>query len=344
VKPNALVSIVIVNYNGEAFLKGCLDSVLAQTYAPFEVIVVDNGSVDSSTKIIERGYPAVRILPQKENLGFSGGNNAGVREARGDLVVLLNNDTIVEQGWLEGLVLAAQEPGVAIVSSLILTEGIPAKYYERNGSINLLCHNVMRVYAKAGSLFYGGGASLLFKKNLMGLPFDDDYFAYVEDMYLGLRARFMGWNVIHTNASVVKHLGGATARRQRRAFVPFLQERNRILTTLLFFSTWTLVRAFPYIVLNVVAKLLLAVFTRKFSLSALLKAYGWLMTHPVLIWRKRQNLKRERCVRDAEVLSWMTCKLTNGESAPGRAVNAVSKIYCAMVGLRTIEFLPEGSR
>jgi GT2 family glycosyltransferase len=341
---NPLVSIVIVNFNGEAFLKGCLDSVFAQTYAPFEVIVVDNASVDSSVRMLKEGFPSVRLLAQESNTGYSGGNNAGVKAALGNLIVLLNNDTVVEAGWLAGLVEACRDPDVAIASSLVITDGIPARYYERNGSINILCHNIMRVFAQPGNIFYGGGASLIFRKDVLGLPFDDEYFAYVEDLYLGLRARFMGLRIVHTNASRVRHLGSATSKRQRRAFVAYLQERNRVITALLFFDIWTLLRAAPFFLMSVFTKLLLSMGSGGQSLIAFAKAYWWILSHPGWIAQKRRALRTERRVSDREVLSWMTCKLTNGESIPGRMVNGISRIYCMCTGLRTIEFLPEGSR
>jgi GT2 family glycosyltransferase len=344
VNSNELVSIIIVNYNGEAYLRGCLRSVFEQSYREYEVILVDNGSVDSSVALISSDFPQVRLLALQSNLGFSGGNNAGVREARGNLVVLLNNDTLVEQGWLQALVGAVSQPGVALASSLVRTDGVPKRYYEKNGSINFLCHNIMRVYEKEQNIFYATGASLIFRKDLLGIPFDDDYFAYVEDVHLGLRARFGGWEIVHASNSVVRHFGSATSRRERRSFGPYLQERNRILTMLLFFNASVLLRFIPYFAANVITKFVMAVVLRRFPVVAPLKAYWWLLTHPLAIWRKRRALKSQKKIPDSEILSWMTCKLTNGESLPGRVVNAVSRAYCGLVGLRTIEFIPRGDR
>lgn len=88
-----LLSIVIVNYNGLRFLDECIASIAAHVHCSHEVIVVDNASADDSVEYIARNFPHVRLIASAINTGFTGGNNMGVREARGELVLLLNNDT-----------------------------------------------------------------------------------------------------------------------------------------------------------------------------------------------------------------------------------------------------------
>ncbi|HAP35973.1 MAG TPA: hypothetical protein DCQ28_08550, partial [Bacteroidetes bacterium] len=122
------------------------------------------------------------IIKSNKNLGFAGGNNLGVKNAKGELIVLLNNDTVVHQGWLQGLANAITNENVAAASSLIKTEGIPDKYYEKNGSINFLGHNIMRIFDEPTDIFFAGGASMIFKKDIIGVPFDEDYFVYGEDV------------------------------------------------------------------------------------------------------------------------------------------------------------------
>ena len=339
-----LCSVIIVNYNGRHLLDACLDALFRQSGPSFEVILVDNGSSDGSCALVRERYPATRVIEAHKNLGFARGNNLGVGQALGRLMVLLNNDTSVEPGWLAGLVEASTPDDVAVVSSLVLTEGIPERFYEKNGSINFLCHNIMRIFERRENIFYGGGASVLFKKELLELPFDEDYFAYCEDMYLGLRARFMGRRVIHANDSVVRHIGSATAGKEKTALTTFLQERNRLMTVLLFFSWWTIIRIIPYLAIDKVSKFGLAIVSRRYSFMGLMRAYLWLVGHPALIARKRAVLAAERRVHEREVISWMTGKLTNGESAPGRVLNAIALVWCRLVGLKTVDFFPAGER
>jgi len=100
-----------------------------------------------------------------------------------------------------------------------------------------------------------GGASLIYKRDILGAPFDDEYFLYLEDVYLSLRARFLGCVVIQTSASRVRHLGSDTTRTQQASLMTMYQERNRLLTMLLFFSTPTLLKLLPLFALNVCANL-----------------------------------------------------------------------------------------
>jgi GT2 family glycosyltransferase len=338
------VSVIIVNFNGKHLLASCLGSVAGQRFDSFEVLLVDNGSTDGSSEFVRENFPGVRLIASATNLGFAGGNNLGVEHARGELIVLLNNDTIVEEGWLEGLVAAVKPEGVAIAGSLVITDGIPSAYYERNGSINFLGHNIMRIFTHPENLFYAGGASLIYKKSILGRPFDPTYFAYGEDVYLGLRARRMGLRIVHTNASRVRHFGGGTAGHNPSRRLKMLQERNRLLNLFLFFSVWTIVRTLPYILANLLARLAGGLLSRRHSAFASMQAYLWIVCNIPLIGAKRKQLAPDFRVDDDAVLSWMTAKVTQGESAIGRVLNAIALTYCRLVGLRTIESLPEGSR
>ena len=97
------VSIVIVSWNGRQHLEACLAGVAAQTGVASETIVVDNGSTDGTADFVRARYPWVRLVQLSREPGFAGGNNAGVREARGRYVALLNNDTSADPGWLRAL-------------------------------------------------------------------------------------------------------------------------------------------------------------------------------------------------------------------------------------------------
>lgn len=115
------VSIIIVNFNGRTYLRDCLNSILNLRYPKknYEVIVVDNGSSDGSVGYLKNTFPWVNTIALQTNEGFTGGNNVGIEQAKGDCVVLLNNDTVVTPRWLTELVAAANPPNVGIVSSKI---------------------------------------------------------------------------------------------------------------------------------------------------------------------------------------------------------------------------------
>ncbi len=116
-----LVSLIIVNYNGRRFLCQLLESIEKLEYPTFEVVFVDNASVDDSVSYVRAAFPWVRIIESRKNLGFAGGNNLGMRYARGELIGLINNDTVVEPRWLSALVEELMsDPSVSAVGSKIL--------------------------------------------------------------------------------------------------------------------------------------------------------------------------------------------------------------------------------
>jgi GT2 family glycosyltransferase len=116
-----LVSIVVVNFNGLHFLNSLISSLLIQSYPHFEIILVDNASSDQTVSFVKENFPAVRLIESKRNLGFAGGNNLGIQAARGDLIALINSDTVVDRDWLYYLMETIQSDGnIGAVGSKIL--------------------------------------------------------------------------------------------------------------------------------------------------------------------------------------------------------------------------------
>jgi GT2 family glycosyltransferase len=135
------VTVIVLNWNGAELLGDCLRSVKSQDFKDFEAIVVDNGSTDDSADLVEREFPGFRLIRLPENTGFCHGNNVGMREAAGDLVVLLNNDAELAPSFLTRLVDAADlEPDVGMFATRILM------------------HDRRNVFDSTGLLVYPDGA------------------------------------------------------------------------------------------------------------------------------------------------------------------------------------------
>jgi GT2 family glycosyltransferase len=336
-----LVSIVILNYNGKRYLKDCLDSVLAQDYLNYEVILVDNGSTDGSVTFVRETYAVVRIVENGVNLGFAEGNNRGTLASRGDYVVLLNNDTVVDRRWLSELVEAVLPGRVGAAASLVFTRGVPDAYYERGGSLSLGGSNIMGIFNDRESVFYPTGCAVVFKKQIVGLPFDNDYFIYSEDVYLGFRLRFMGFNVKQASSSIVYHIGSATAASMTN-IMTFHQEKNRILNFLLFFSPTLILKIIPYIFLGTLSTArLLLLGGKPRAVFGLLRAHFWLIMNARRILEKRRSLAVQKVVREQDVIKYMTCKVANEDRRFAWVVNHLSKGYCALMNIRAIEFVHE---
>lgn len=334
---NVEVSIIILNYNGERFLKDCFDSVLSQTYSEFEIIFFDNNSTDESVEFVRNTYTdeRIKIVQSQTNLGFAGGNNEALKHAKNDLVVLLNNDINAEPSWLGNLVSAMKEKYI-VASSYVITDGIDPRYYETNGSVSYLLYNVMNIFENRSDEFYPAGSSVIFRKSEIGEPFDTDYFYYSEDVYLGLKARFMGIKIVFVEDSVIHHRGGGT--NQRSSVRTFYQERNRLLNLFTFFSFSFILRISPIILLVAFNKLILAVFSKNTSFWGLLRAYFWFIIHLPDVKRKRNELKRYKLKDESEIIGYMTSKLLNHESKISKLVNNISYYYSRLCRILPIEY------
>ena len=216
-----LVSVIIPSYNGMAHLPVCLASLRAQTYAPFEVILVDNGSTDESVAFVRREYLDVQIVALAQNSVFVGAVNAGIRAARGEIVVLLNNDTEAEPTWLSELVSALlSEPRVGMAASKM-------RLFDHRDTLHSAGDGFTRdglplnrgVWQKDDGQFDDdrfvfapcGGAAAYRKAMLdaIGL-FDEDLIAYCEDIDLAWRAQLSGWTCVYAPRAVVYHKLSAT--------------------------------------------------------------------------------------------------------------------------------------
>jgi GT2 family glycosyltransferase len=334
---NDSVSIIILNYNGKQFLQECISSVLAQTYSDFELILFDNNSTDGSAEFIKEHFNDDRLktIESTLNLGFAAGNNEALKYCINDLIVLLNNDTKAEIDWLKHLVHAMDEKHT-IASSFVITKGIPEKYYESNGSVSCLMYNIMNVFDNIEEEFYPNGCSLIFRKSEIGEPFDNDYFYYSEDVYLGLKARFMGLNIKFVKNSVVNHFGAGS--NSGSFGKTFYQERNRLLNLYSFFSYGFIFRVFPYIALSHTAKIIVSVFDKKLSLPGLLKAYLWFYINIPLILKKRKYLKQFCIVPEKTIISKMSSKVFNDDTLPGRLANRISYFYSRLAAIKPVEY------
>jgi len=234
--------VVVVNWNRRALLEACLRSLERPQGAPFEVVVVDNGSSDGSPDWVEeyaQGAPfRVKLLRNSENRGFCGANNQGIEAASGEWIALLNNDAEAQPGWLAAMLDAAREPNVGMVASKVLVWEDPSVIDKVGHLIYLDGQNRGRgtgqldqgQFDAREDVLWPDGCACLYRRAMLdevGL-FDEDLFAYGDDADLGLRARLMGWRCVYEPRAVVHHHRGATLGQQNPWRVTLI-ERNRVL-------------------------------------------------------------------------------------------------------------------
>lgn len=209
-------SIIIPVWNGRAYLRDCLDALLAQNYTDFEIIAVDNASSDDSADFVAEKYPQVRLIRNGRNLGFAGGCNVGLRAAQGDVLVLLNQDTIVQPGWLKALVGALDDPGVGVAGCKILyPDGETVQHAGGwiEWPLGLAYHygkgeNDTGQWNNSRTVEYVTGAAMAFRRDVLERvgPLDEDFWpGYFEDTDFCFRVREAGYEVWYTSNAVVLH-------------------------------------------------------------------------------------------------------------------------------------------
>jgi hypothetical protein len=230
-----LISVIIPNWNGANFLPLCLDSLKKQDFKNFETIVVDNGSEDDSLDILKDNYPWVKALPLENNHGFAGGCNRGMETAQGEWIVLLNNDTEADTGWLKEISRAiAEYSEYSFFSTKILMFG-DREYLDGTGDYLPRSLYAFRYgqfvkdegqFDNLGDIFSPCGAAAVYKKTMLddiGL-LDEDFFAYLEDIDLGLRAHLKGYKGRFIPESKIYHIGAGSTDSEKMS--PWVYKQN----------------------------------------------------------------------------------------------------------------------
>ncbi|OGD20672.1 MAG: hypothetical protein A2W03_02825 [Candidatus Aminicenantes bacterium RBG_16_63_16] len=236
-------SVIVITRNGEEHIRGCLESLAAQTRAPLEVLVVDNASTDRTAEIIRDSFPGVRVLSMKKNIYFPGAVNRGLAEARGRFLMVLNDDTELEGDCLRRLCLRMErEPRAGAIAPLM-------KFYHLRGFINGLgnhvrgrgwgsdnfigCVDVGQFAGLAEVASACFGAVMLRREAVRDVGgLDPAYVAYYEDIDWSIRCRLRGWTVVPEAGAVVYHKFGAFWKTQARKQAHVVRNRLRLVLKL----------------------------------------------------------------------------------------------------------------
>jgi GT2 family glycosyltransferase len=318
-QPRAVV--IVLNWNGKDVIRDCLAALEAQTFAPFRVMVVDNASADDSPGIVSAEFPGVCLLQLDENTGFACGNNEGIREVWKQFpdvpyIILLNNDTNARPEWLVSLVTAADnDKNVgAVACKLVCWDGssqpevidTAGDLFYKHGLAGKRGHGQpVDEYSQSGPIFGACAGAALYRTDMLretGL-FDEDFFAYNEDVDLAFRARLNGWQCLYAPAAVVWHrVSFTTVTYSDNAL--YWAKRNTV---------WVMVKNLPG---RIFFKYLFSIlFYNLFS------DVPWLVrgrAKPVLrgrldalkglkrMWKKRRRIQREKKVPATELDRWIT--------------------------------------
>ncbi len=222
---NTDVCIVIPNWNGKDSIVACLESLLSQSL-PGHIIVVDNGSRDGSLELIEKKFPTIEIIKKDKNHGFAGGVNFGIRrslELEAHFIGLLNNDAVADRHWVKELVdKLNHSKKVGIVTGKFLDQS--GQYFDSAGDTytswglpypKARGEKVGTAYNQSQDIFAATGGASMYRAEMfrqIGL-FDEDFFAYYEDVDLSFRAQLSGWKVAYVPRAIAYHQIGATSSK-----------------------------------------------------------------------------------------------------------------------------------
>jgi GT2 family glycosyltransferase len=235
--PGRRITVVVVTWQGANLLASCLDSLVAQT-VDHNVLVVDNASADGSADQL-RQRAGIRVIRSTENLGFAGGAQLGLEEARTEFVALLNDDAVAEPTWLAALLGAADDhPEAAAITSLLLLTGEGSPRVNNAGVVLLpSLYGADRAFGRPPSevaepvevFGFSGGAALVRRDAALAVGgFPSRFFLYYEDTDLSWRLRLAGWSICYEPTAVVHHRHAASSDPTSRLFA-FHNERNRLL-------------------------------------------------------------------------------------------------------------------
>ncbi len=311
-----LVSVIVLNYNGLRWVELCLRPLLATRYRPVEWILVDNASTDGSVHRVRELFPEFRIIQSDRNLGYTGGNNLGIREARGTYVVLLNNDVVVEPDWLGPLVAEAEREEKIGALQPKLTSMIQPGYFEYAGAsggfIDRWGYPFLRgrifdtmerdegQYDDARDVFWASGAALFLRRRALeqtGL-LDETMFMHFEEIDLCWRLHRAGYRVRVVPAAHVRHYVGASLPPESFRKVYWNHRNNLIMLIKNLPARQFWVTLAVRFMLDGAAACYGLWRGRPAHVLAVLLAHGWIYTHVRLLWQKRSESQRAGPLED----------------------------------------------
>jgi GT2 family glycosyltransferase len=288
-----IVSVVIVNYNGIKLLKAIIESLRKNSFKSYETIIVDNNSDDGSQEFVKKNYKNIKLVENKENLGYSG-INSGLKHCNGKYILFLNNDMEIEKNCIKKLVEVLDDDSIGMAAPKLIS------YYNKNiisggtwlsrafynGHIN-----GGNVSGKRAIPYLGVG---MIRKNIVdkyGYLFDPDYFLYGEDVDLGLRIRLLGKKVLFADDAVLYHMHALTAIKHIKPVkMTYLMERNLLISFFKNLPSSMIFLYLPYVLLFRAFAMMKDIIYLNFpSLFARIKAVLWIVFnfHKVLSKRKK---------------------------------------------------------
>ena len=303
-----LVSIIILNYNAGQILLDCFESVIKTNYDNFEIIIVDNASEDKSYRKCKEKFERTRIIENGKNLGYCEGNNIGIREAKGDYIVILNPDTIVESNCIEELISAYSKFGEGLYQPKILSLNEKQVLQSTGNMLHIFGFGFAKdkgrtdeeVGEEIKKIGYASGTCLFASRSVLdkvGL-LDSFLFLYHDDLDLGWRASQIGINSYYVPKSKIYHVESYSLKWSAKKF--YWLERNRKYCLLTHYSKSTYAKMYSSLCL--VDLFVWFFYISKGFLGAKIKAELDIRRNRKFIETKYQELEEKKTVPDEKII------------------------------------------
>jgi len=320
---NPQVSIVVVTWNSGQHIQNCLECIFSQSFDNYEIIVVDNASKDTSIEEITQKYPHVKAIRNKKNLGFCKACNQGIKASQGEFILILNPDVFPETSFLEELVeslLTNTHYGSVGGKLLLITHGKKSNIIDSTGLFLVKSFRARDrgnlkedrgQYDKGGSVFAVCGAAVLFRRDTLERVkvgeeyFDEDFFAYYDDLDLGWRIQLSGYENGYSPKAIAYHVRGGSGIRakffQKNPEMQRLTLRNRYFMLIKNLSLANLLYCFPFFFLTELMVFIYAC-TRA---RHLFKVYVDVSRNWRKFWRKRSFIQQCRRKDSRYIQNWI---------------------------------------
>ncbi len=311
-----MISIIIVNWNWKKWLEKCITSLLKQTYQDFEIIFVDNASTDDSIEYMKNTFQdsRIKIIKNTENSGFAWGNNIGFQNSKWKYILLLNNDTWVEESFLQNFIKAFDEiPNLwSAQSKLVLMnnqDNLDACWSFWT-DLTFIYHiwigknKTIPLYNTAFPVFTNKGASMIIKREVIEEIWflDDDFWCYYEETDLCHRIWIAWYECWYYPNATCYHAMWWTAITFKKSYIEFHNFKNKLLSFLKNFELSNLFKIIPIYILLCIVISFVRLFSGKLWLFLVVyKAFWWNLVNIQETLKKRKKIQKSRKKSDAEV-------------------------------------------
>ena len=308
-KNQSFVSIIVLNYNGRDYIFDCIDSVFKTSGCKFEVILIDNNSIDSSSDHCKDNHPELILIKNDENLGMAA-RNIGINKARGDYIVFLDADTVVQPNWLEIFLESYKEHGDGLYQGKLVQKENHEILESCGDFTNIFSFGFARGRGKHDTGQYNqfqtigfpvGACTFSSTKIIKKIGYVDEsslFFLMLDDLDYGWRAWSMGIPCYYEPNTTIYHLGSPVLKWTSQKF--FLIERNRWICLLSLYTTKTFVKILPSLLIVDIAMFFYLL--SKGLGSTKIKAFFSILKMYSRIKKRQSTLSKLKTVSDKKII------------------------------------------